>query len=857
MIKVLKFKKLKGGKKKYEITFEKNGKTYVRKFGAQGMSDFTIHKDRERRERYISRHKKDLRTNDPMKPGYLSMYILWNKPTLKDSLADYKRRLSVYNRTGKFPKAITGSKKMSFGAVDPCSSETLTNLPADIQQLIKQQCAAAIIQSTGKKMNAKRSLFEALKIRGLQTYKDAAKRTRNPRENIIFLNQLWSNLDPINVFTSKWLTRASKVLIKTDFDFENRNFWWKLIQNQLLTMHEIEEEIGDPSEELDPIEYFNYEKCQEAIMTILNKAGYPITIDDIDERWAWNALMWWRNKRTNTFGKKTLFGVIRAAEIKDILADKVRWDPAQLILEYTAAPEIQKLARGYLTRTFVKSKRYLKMILLAINIDYYKRRRVANPEQRAQQEMEPDSGTPWLALDAKRYETAFFLKRCVRILKGSDKTDTLWYNCMFTVLNQLTDLDPEYNRYPKNVSDNIESCVDSIIDLLPVLTNPPVYPDVDEPRWYVRALLEIEENEQENQFGKKNTTGGTKIPDNVINKKLYASIKAKIKRSIKGRRWGAYDSGRLVREYKAAGGSYSGKKGKTNLSRWYKEKWVDACAWPKRKPCGRKTKEKIAYCRPSKKVDSKTPKLVQTLTKAQIKSRCAKKKKNPMKRVTKFGRTTPDETVAWGDGSWVIHCNYYPWGTHSTIRYKPLADRPYDYSYHYGIYNDGTLRLWATGEARNTPIPKGLRTILINYYNSRCGGNMTFGKNQELTDKIRNQMFKQLMLTSDVNISIQNTIIKRCKRGFADSFCQSIFTQLLLSMYFTIVSKSKMTPARKNNIKQMESFIPADFKPTMLNITKNHFSKIDEMLYLLQDHTYGNFKNARVASLLYEYIHQK
>ena len=115
MIKVIKFKKLKGGKKKYEITFEKNGKTYVRKFGAQGMSDFTKHKDRKRRESYISRHKKDLRTNDPMRPGYLSMYILWNKPSVKASLADYKRRLGVYNRTGKFPKGITDSKKLAFG----------------------------------------------------------------------------------------------------------------------------------------------------------------------------------------------------------------------------------------------------------------------------------------------------------------------------------------------------------------------------------------------------------------------------------------------------------------------------------------------------------------------------------------------------------------------------------------------------------------------------------------------------------------------------------------------------------------------------------------------------------------------
>ncbi len=588
MIKVKSFKKLKSGKKKYEITFEKNGKTYVRKFGAAGMSDFTIHKDRERRERYISRHKKDLRTGDPMKPGYLSMYILWNKPSLKASLADYKRRLNVYNRTGKFPTGISGSKKLSFGM---------------------------------------------------------------------------------------------------------------------------------------------------------------------------------RN----------------SAEIKDILADKVRWDPAQLILEYTATPELQKLARGYLARSFVKSKRYLKMILLAINIDHYKRRRVANPEQRASEEMEPDSGTPWEALDPRRYETAFFMRKCAIILNRSDKDDLLWYNCMFAVLEEIALRDPEYNRYPKNVSDNLESCVDSVIELLPVLTDPQVYPDLDHPRWYLRAIMQIEENEQEsedeNAFGKKNTSGGSKIPDNVINKKLYASIKAKIRRSIKGRRWGAYDSGRLVREYKSAGGGYSGKKGKTNLGRWYKEKWVDACAWPKRKSCGRKTKEKIAYCRPSKRVDSKTPKLVQKLTKAQIKSRCAKKKKNPMKRVTKFGQTTP--------------------------------------------------------------------------------GYLQFGAAQEVIDKMRQQMYNQIMTSSDVSSGIENTISKRCKRGFQDSFCQSIFTDLLLSIYYTIVKNSVLTDNRKRNISEMEKFIPNNFKPTSLKINKSQFSKIDEMLYSLQDHTYGTFKNARVASLIYEYIHVK
>ena len=79
-------------------------------FGAKGMSDFTKHKDKERRERYIKRHLKDLRTGDPTRAGYLSMYVLWNKPTLKASIADYKKRVATYNRTGRFPRGITGSK---------------------------------------------------------------------------------------------------------------------------------------------------------------------------------------------------------------------------------------------------------------------------------------------------------------------------------------------------------------------------------------------------------------------------------------------------------------------------------------------------------------------------------------------------------------------------------------------------------------------------------------------------------------------------------------------------------------------------------------------------------------------------
>ena len=145
------------------------------------------------------------------------------------------------------------------------------------------------------------------------------------------------------------------------------------------------------------------------------------------------------------------------------------------------------------------------------------------------------------------------------------------------------------------------------------------------PRRYV-MVDPVEGVEMKNLFGYN-------LPTNVVNKKLYLSIKNKIKKSIKGRRWGAYDSGRLVKMYKNAGGKYKGPKGKTNLGRWYSEKWIDACAWPKRKSCGRKTKSSIAYCRPSKRVDSKTPRLIQSLSRAQIKSRCSRKKKNPKKRI--------------------------------------------------------------------------------------------------------------------------------------------------------------------------------------------------------------------------------
>ena len=129
------------------------------------------------------------------------------------------------------------------------------------------------------------------------------------------------------------------------------------------------------------------------------------------------------------------------------------------------------------------------------------------------------------------------------------------------------------------------------------------------------------------------------VPSNVVNKSLYRSIKNKLRARIarNNQRWGAYTSGQLVSEYKRRGGKYSGvksiKRNSGNLGRWYKEKWVNVCNWPRRTPCGRTSfsKKNFPYCRPSVRVNPSTPKTVQELTAEQRKRLCQRKRKTPRK----------------------------------------------------------------------------------------------------------------------------------------------------------------------------------------------------------------------------------
>ena len=80
--------------KKFDATI--NG-TKTISFGARGMSDYTIHKDEARKNLYLNRHRKREDWGDAYSAGFYSRWVLWNKPTLKESIDDLNKRFDHYH----------------------------------------------------------------------------------------------------------------------------------------------------------------------------------------------------------------------------------------------------------------------------------------------------------------------------------------------------------------------------------------------------------------------------------------------------------------------------------------------------------------------------------------------------------------------------------------------------------------------------------------------------------------------------------------------------------------------------------------------------------------------------------------
>ena len=56
---------------------------------------FIDHKDKEKKENYLKRHRVREDWDDYQSAGSLSRHILWNKPTLQKSISDYKNRFKL------------------------------------------------------------------------------------------------------------------------------------------------------------------------------------------------------------------------------------------------------------------------------------------------------------------------------------------------------------------------------------------------------------------------------------------------------------------------------------------------------------------------------------------------------------------------------------------------------------------------------------------------------------------------------------------------------------------------------------------------------------------------------------------
>lgn len=80
--------------KRYKITTP-DGKSIH--FGSDQHENFTMHGDKTRRKRYISRHKKreDWTKKGINSAGFYSKHLLWNKDTLEDSIKATEKKFKI------------------------------------------------------------------------------------------------------------------------------------------------------------------------------------------------------------------------------------------------------------------------------------------------------------------------------------------------------------------------------------------------------------------------------------------------------------------------------------------------------------------------------------------------------------------------------------------------------------------------------------------------------------------------------------------------------------------------------------------------------------------------------------------
>lgn len=65
-------------------------------FGDSRYEDYTIHKDSNRKKLYISRHKSNENWNDISTKAFWSRWLLWNKPSIYDSIKSIEKKFGLF-----------------------------------------------------------------------------------------------------------------------------------------------------------------------------------------------------------------------------------------------------------------------------------------------------------------------------------------------------------------------------------------------------------------------------------------------------------------------------------------------------------------------------------------------------------------------------------------------------------------------------------------------------------------------------------------------------------------------------------------------------------------------------------------
>ena len=103
MYKLMNIQEVQDGKHKLKATFynTETGRQKNIKFGAFGMNDYTTHYKispemaKERKRLYLLRHYGMGENWEKISKGALSRWILWNKPTIEESIKDFIKKFNL------------------------------------------------------------------------------------------------------------------------------------------------------------------------------------------------------------------------------------------------------------------------------------------------------------------------------------------------------------------------------------------------------------------------------------------------------------------------------------------------------------------------------------------------------------------------------------------------------------------------------------------------------------------------------------------------------------------------------------------------------------------------------------------